>query len=116
MFYYYVTLHTVYTHTVCMLYIICRCEATANASLNLMTFLFTKLKKVYKRYVKVLKMSISVVLFTLVKLNQRQVAKDKVSEAFRLCEQSLREWIVLGDVVGGSFFGGTSKAKTEIEV
>ena len=103
------TLHTVYTHTVCMLY---RCEATANASLNLMTFLFTKLKKHYIHYVKVLKMSISVVLFTLVKLNQRQVAMDKVSEAFRRCEQSLREWIV----VGGSFFGGASKAKTEIEV
>ena len=82
----------------------------------LLKLLFAKLNKSYQQYVQLLKMSITILLFSLANMKQllvqQKVEESKISETLAHCKKLLKEWIVQREVIGGSFFGG----KAEMQV
>ena len=62
------------------------------------------------RYVNLLKVSITVLLFALAKVKplvtQNKVEKGKITDTFGRCQTAMKDWLANSDVIGGSFFGG----------
>ena len=71
--------------------------------------------------INVLKISLTVILFCLAKIMplvaQRKYEEHQITEYFKKCEQTLKDWVVKPAVIGGSSFGSSSKGpKTELKV
>ena len=126
----YMSNHTSCLTLVCNLYVYsyihfhvhftCRhqpCDTNVNAALHFFICLIGKLTNIYNHYIDVLKMSITVLLFTL--SNAKQIGtleEGRILDTLGKCEQALKEWVVKGDVIGGSFFGGGRKDTLELRV
>lgn len=80
--------------------------ATVNAAKHLMKYLFGKVTVISEHHLHVLKLSIRCLLFALSKA-QSIVNENIVTEAFGMCELTLRDWVANSVVIGGSFFGGS---------
>lgn len=79
--------------------------ATINAAKLLMKYLFGKVTVTSEHHLHVLKSSIRCLLFALSKA-QSILNENIVTEAFGMCELTLRDWVANSGVIGGSFFGG----------
>ena len=82
----------------------------------LVVHLFGKLTNI-SNYMKVLKSALIVLLFSHYEVAPF-VAQGKVdeNEVFPTIQQTLQDWIVKSDVIGGSVFGGGKKGPQEVEV
>ena len=88
-----------------------------NAALRFFICLTGKLTNAYSPYIDVLKMSITVLLFTLSKVKQIGTLEEgHISDTLGKCEQALKDWVVKADVIGGSFFGGGRRGPLELQV
>jgi hypothetical protein len=90
-------------------------EYTVDAALSLVVNLFRKLTHHYAHIRNVLKMAVTVLLFSLAKIKEH-VTQEKFYEVFSWCEQCLKDWVVNATVIGGSCFGGSKRGREELEV
>jgi hypothetical protein len=87
--------------------------ATADAAVGLVWHLFSNLPGKLDFQLDVLKLSITVLLYSLCHVedliaNQEVVEVKVIGEAFQWCQLSLKRWIESTNVIGGSVFGGKS--------
>ena len=83
--------------------------ASVDASLLLFTRLSAKLTSYKENYLNVLMMSLTIILLSLSKyvMSVPDADKDKVKEVLEKAAETLKEWIIHRDVIGGSIFGGS---------
>lgn len=85
--------------------------ASVDAALLLFTRLSAKLTEYFEHYLEVLVMSMTIILSSLSKysLSLPDANNDKIKETLDKTGETLREWIINKDVIGGSLFGGSVK-------
>lgn len=90
-----------------------------DTALLLFIHLIPKLKN-YSASLDLLKMSLTVLLFSLAKVKpyvtQKKVEERKITDTLGICQQHLQQWVIKEDIIGGSFFGGSHKGGAELEV
>ena len=66
--------------------------------------------KSLQHHLEVLKASVSVLLYTLCKIDilvdQNVLESGEITDAFGMCQVDLRDWVKQNGVIGGAFFGG----------
>jgi hypothetical protein len=98
------------------------CTTSFDGALILVMSLFRKQTNIhhYIHYLDVLKMAIRALLISLGKVKplviQKKLEESKIFEVFGRCQQSLHDWIVRRDVIGGSSFGGGGAKKGPQEI
>lgn len=92
--------------------------ATMNAAKGVVKQLFSVLTERGDHHLEVLKMSVSVLLYSLCKLNnlvdQNKLESRVIIDAFGMCEVALQDWVKQPNVIGGSFFGGRIQYDTQL--
>ena len=84
--------------------------ASKDAAIRLVCRLFRVLTGKLGFKVEILKLSISVLLCSLCRVedlvSEKKVEADVITTAFGRCQSALQEWVKHAQVIGGSFFGG----------
>ena len=104
------------------LYTLCRTKditvATARAAFELMWHLFSNLTGRQSFQVDLLKLSISILLYSLCHLEdliaKQLVEANIMNQIFQRCHRTLENWITSTNVIGGSFFGGKVSSHGEL--
>lgn len=96
------------------------CVAIMDAALHLFLNFIKKLARNFGHFIDVLKMTVSVLLFALAKVKvyvaQRKVGEEKITNALGMCQVALKDWVINGNVIGGSIFGGNKRGDSEVKV
>ena len=83
---------------------------TKDAAIKLVHNLFSELTGKLDYQVEILKLSISVLLRSLCRVedfaSEKKVEAEVITTAFGRCQSDLQEWVKHAQVIGGSFFGG----------
>ena len=91
-----------------------------DAALHLFLNFIKKLARNFGHFIDVLKMALSVLLFSLAKVKvyvaQRKVEEERITNALGMCQAALKDWVINVNVIGGSIFGGNKKGDIEVKV